>query len=43
MESTVKASNFGPHGSFGHFLATSVASLDEVYVPRMNRIEFANV
>jgi hypothetical protein len=27
--SNVKASNFGPHGNFGHFLASSVASVDE--------------
>ncbi len=26
---TVKASNFGPFGNFGHFLASSVASVDE--------------
>ncbi len=27
---TVKASNFGPDAIFGHFLASSVASLDEI-------------
>jgi hypothetical protein len=27
---TVKASNFGPHGNFGLFLASSVASMDEL-------------
>jgi hypothetical protein len=26
---TVKASNFGPHGNFGLFLASSVASVDK--------------
>jgi hypothetical protein len=26
---TVKAPNFGPHGNFGLFLASSVASVDE--------------
>ncbi len=29
MYHTVRASNFGPHGNFGPFLASSVASLDE--------------
>jgi hypothetical protein len=29
FESTVKASNFGPHGNFGRFLASSVASVDK--------------
>jgi hypothetical protein len=27
---TVKVSNFGPHGNFGVFLASSVASMDEL-------------
>ncbi len=26
---TVKASNFGPHGNVGRFLASSVAPVDE--------------
>jgi hypothetical protein len=29
LVSTVKASNFGPHGNIGLFLASSVASVDE--------------
>jgi hypothetical protein len=28
-KNTVKAYNFGPHGNFGLFLASSVASVDE--------------
>jgi hypothetical protein len=28
-ENTVKASNFGPHGNVGLFLASSVASVEE--------------
>jgi hypothetical protein len=29
LKYTVKASNFGPHGNFGLFLASLVASVDE--------------
>jgi hypothetical protein len=29
LKITVRAANFGPHGNFGLFLASSVASVDE--------------
>jgi hypothetical protein len=42
FQSTVKVSDFGPHGNFKPFVARSVASLAG-WVPKMNRTEFANL
>jgi hypothetical protein len=39
---TVKAFNFGPHGNFGLFLPSSVASVDESF-KKMNRTEFVDL
>jgi hypothetical protein len=39
---TVKASNLEPHGNFGLFLASSVASVDES-CSKMTRTEFVNL
>jgi hypothetical protein len=44
LYSTVKGSNFGPHGHLGPFLACTVASLDESSTKKkMNRTGFANL
>jgi hypothetical protein len=40
---TVKASNFAPHGNFGFFLASSIASVDESCPKKMNRTEFVDL
>jgi hypothetical protein len=39
---TVKGSNFGPHGNFGFFLASSVASVYESCT-KLNRTEFVDL
>jgi hypothetical protein len=39
---TVKAPNFGPHGNFGPFFASPVASLDD-HVQNMNRNKFIDL
>jgi hypothetical protein len=40
---TVKASNFGPHGNFGLFLAGSVASVGESCTKKKNKTEFVDL
>jgi hypothetical protein len=42
FRTTVKVSNFGPHGNFGLFLASSVASVD-VSCTKKNRTEFVDL